>query len=144
MSTTAESSRAEIADAHEAAEAAHDAAGVAKTFADDGVLDPKPTGTTFTGHDAITTWYADLFTAFPDLTPALTNRYQDGDVIIDEIEFSATHGGPFLGIPATGKSIKVPASVLYEFANGAIVRESAYWDVATMLIQMGVLPAPTA
>lgn len=33
-----------IADAHEAAEAAHDTPGVAKTFAADGVLDPKPTG----------------------------------------------------------------------------------------------------
>ena len=39
MSVGAESSLAKIADAHEAAEAAHDAAGVAKTFAADGVLD---------------------------------------------------------------------------------------------------------
>jgi steroid delta-isomerase-like uncharacterized protein len=144
MTATAETSLAKIADTHEAAEAAHDAAGVANTFAADGFLDPKPTGTTFTGHEAITTWYADLFTAFPDLTPSLVNRYQDGDVIIDEVEFSGTHNGPFLGIPATGKPVKVAASIVYEFANRAMVRESAYWDVATMLIQMGVLPAPTA
>ena len=139
----AEPSYAEIADAHEAAEGAHDAAGVAKTFTADGILDPKPTGTTFTGHEAITTWYTDLFTAFPDLSPALVNRYQDGKVIIDEVMFSGTHDGAFLGIPPTGKAVKVAASVVYEFAGGAIIRESAYWDVATMLIQMGVLPAPT-
>lgn len=144
MTAAAESSLAKIADAHEAAEAAHDAKGVANTFATDGVLDPKPTGTTFTGHEAITNWYTDLFTAFPDLAPALVNRYQDGDVIIDEVEFSGTHDGAFLGIPASGKPVKVAASIVYEFANGEIVRESAYWDVATMLVQMGVLPAPTA
>jgi steroid delta-isomerase-like uncharacterized protein len=117
---------------------------VAKTFAADGILDPKPTGTTFSGHEAITTWYADLFAAFPDLAPNLVNRYQDGNVIIDEVQFSGTHGGAFLGIPATGKTVKVAASVVYEFADGAIVRESAYWDIATMLIQMGVMPAPGA
>jgi steroid delta-isomerase-like uncharacterized protein len=142
MSAIAERSLAEIADTHEAAEAAHDSAGVAKTFAAEGVLDPKPTGATFTGHTAITAWYADLFTAFPDLAPALVNRYQDGNVIVDEVVFSGRHDGPFLGIPATGKLVKVAASVVYEFAGGAIIRESAYWDVATMLIQMGVLPAP--
>ncbi len=144
MTAAAESSLAKIVDTHEAAEAAHDAAGVANTFAADGILDPKPTGATFSGPAAITTWYADLFKAFPDLAPALVNRYQDGDVIIDEVEFSGTHNGPFLGIPATGKPVKVAASIVYEFANGAIARESAYWDVATMLIQMGVLPAPTS
>ena len=143
MTATADASLAEIADTHEAAEAAHDAAGVANTFAAEGVLDPKPTGATFTGQEAITGWYADLFTAFPDLAPSLVNRYQDRNVIIDEVAFSGTHDGSFLGIPATGKPVKVAASIVYEFADGAIVRESAYWDVATMLIQMGVLPAPT-
>jgi steroid delta-isomerase-like uncharacterized protein len=144
MSAAGDSSFAEIVDAHEAAEAAHDAERVADTFTADGVLDPKPAGATFAGREAITAWYADLFTAFPDLTPGLANRYQDGNVIIDEVEFTSTHGGPFLGIPATGKPIKVATNIVYEFADGAIVRESAYWDVATMLIQMGVLAAPTA
>ena len=144
MTAAAQSSLAKVVDAHEAAEAAHDAKAVAATFATDGVLDPKPTGANFTGHETIAKWYTELFTAFPDLAPTLVNRYQDGDVIIDEVSFSATHDGPFLGIPTTGKPIKVAASIVYEFANGEIVRESAYWDVATMLIQMGVLPPPSA
>ena len=144
MTAPAELSLASIADAHEAAEAAHDANAVASTFATAGVLDPKPTGATFTGHETIAKWYTDLFTAFPDLTPALVNRYQDGDVIIDEVLFTGTHNGRFLGIPASGKTVKVGASIVYEFANGQIVRESAYWDVATMLVQMGLLPAPSA
>lgn len=144
MTAVAEPTLAELADAHEAAEAAHDAAGVADTFAEDGILDPKPTGASFAGREAITAWYTDLFTAFPDIAPELVNRFQDGNTIIDEVIFSGTHSGPFLGIPATGKPVTVPATVIYEIRNGAMVRESAYWDVATMLIQMGVLPAPAA
>ena len=137
-------SMAEVADAHEAAEAAHDAAGVAASFSENGVLDPKPTGATFTGRAAIQAWFEDLFTAFPDITPELVKRHQDGNTLIDEVIFKGTHQGPFIGIPGTGKPVEVPASVIYEFADGAIIRESAYWDVATMLIQMGVLPAPEA
>ena len=58
--------------------------------------------------------------------------------------FSGTHDGPWIGVPATGKPVTVPATIVYEFADGALVRESAYWDVATILIQIGVLPPPTA
>ncbi len=144
MSATAQSLLIDIVDAHEAAEVRHDAAAVAKTFARDGVLDPKPTGTTFTGHEAIAGWYTDLFTGFPDIAPELVNRFQDGNVIIDELVFSGTHDGPWIGVPATGKPVTVPATIVYEFADGALVRESAYWDVATILIQIGVLPPPTA
>jgi steroid delta-isomerase-like uncharacterized protein len=144
LTNVAESSLAAVADAHEAAEAAHDAVGVAATFAEDGVLDPKPTGATFTGRQEIEAWYTDLFTAFPDIAPKLVNRFQDGNTIIDEVVFSGTHGGPFLGIPATGLPVEVPATVIYEIVGGVMRRESAYWDVATMLIQMGVLPPPAA
>jgi steroid delta-isomerase-like uncharacterized protein len=131
-----------LVDAHEAAEAAHDAQAAAGTFAADGVLDPKPLGTTVTGRAAIADWYAELFEAFPDFTPRVVRRYQDGDVVMDEVEITATHLGRFVGIPATGRPLTVPAAIVYEFARGELVRETAYWDVATMLVQMGVLPAP--
>ena len=143
MTTVADRSITAAADAHEAAEAAHDAAAVAATFAENGVLDPKPTGTTFTGREAVTAWYEDLFTAFPDIAPELIHRHEADQVLVDEVIFRGTHDGVFNGIPATGKPVEVAATLVYEF-NGAneIVRESAYWDIATMLIQMGILPAP--
>lgn len=135
-------SMAEVADAHEAGEAAHDAAGVAASFSENGVLDPKPTGATFTGRAAIQAWYEDLFTAFPDITPELVKRHQDGNTLIDEVIFKGTHQGPFIGIPGTGKPVEVPASVIYEFADGAIIRKSAYWDVATHAHPDGCSPRP--
>lgn len=140
MSITAEDLAA--IDRHEAAEAAHDVEAVVSTFGADGVLEPKPTGREFLGPDEIRTFYEDLFGAFPDLTPRLLHRYKDGAVVVDELVFSGTHQGTFLGIAATGKAVEVAASVIYEVGNGLLTREAAYWDVATMLIQMGVLPAP--
>lgn len=129
-------------DRHEEAEAAQDVEGVVATFGPDAVLEPKPTGREFIGPAEIRVFYQDLFGAFPDLEPRLLHRYQDGSVIIDELVFSGTHGGPFMGIPATDRHIEVAASVIYEVRDGQLIREAAYWDVATMLVQMGILPPP--
>ena len=62
-----------------------------------------------------------LFTGFLDIARELVNRFQDGNVIIDELVFSGTHDGPWIGVPATGKPVTVPATIVYEFADGALV-----------------------
>lgn len=133
-----------VIDRHEEAEAAHDVEAIVATFSPDAVLEPKPTGTDFVGPEQIRVFYQDLFTAFPDLAPRLVRRYQDGATIIDELVFAGTHAGPFMGIPATNRPVEVAASVIYDVRDGQLTREAAYWDVATMLVQMGVLPAPEA
>lgn len=133
-----------VIDRHEEAEAAQDVEGVVATFSPDAVLEPKPTGKEFIGPDEIRVFYQDLFGAFPDLAPRLLHRYRDGSVVIDELVFSGTHAGPFMGIPATGRPVEVAASVIYEVRDGQLTREAAYWDVATMLVQMGILPPPGA
>lgn len=131
-----------VIDRHEEAEAAHDVDAVVATFTHDAVLEPKPTGADFIGPDQIRGFYHDLFTAFPDLAPRLVHRYEDGATVIDELVFAGTHAGPFMGIPATDRHVEVAASVIYNVRDDLLTREAAYWDVATMLIQMGVIPAP--
>jgi len=131
-----------VIDRHEEAEAAQDVEGVVATFGPDAVLEPKPTGREFIGPAEIRVFYQDLFGAFPDLAPRLVHRYRDGAVVIDELVFSGTHAGPFMGIPATDRPVEVAASVVYEVRDGQLIREAAYWDVATMLVQMGILPPP--
>lgn len=131
-----------VIDAHEAAEAAHDVDAVVATFATDAVLEPKPTGREFIGSDEIRAFYQELFGGFPDLTPRLIHRYHDGTAVIDELVFTGTHNGPFMGVAASGRTVEVAASVAYEVHERLLVREAAYWDIATMLVQMGALPVP--
>lgn len=130
-----------VVDHHEEAEAAHDADAAAGVFAADGILEPKPVGATLRG-DEIRGFYADLFTAFPDLSMELIHRYQTGNMVIEEAVFSGTHRGVFAGVLATGQPVTVPAGVVYEVRDGKLARETIYWDMATVLVQMGVLPAP--
>jgi steroid delta-isomerase-like uncharacterized protein len=55
---------------------------------------------------------------------------------------SGTHAGDFPGMPATGKRLSVRGSTILELEAGKIRRESDYWDAATFMRQVGLLPSP--
>ena len=63
--------------------------------------------------------------------------------VVTENEWRGTHRGPFFGIPATGKKAKVRACVLWEFRGDVLRSETVYYDLATVLSQLGVLDAKT-
>lgn len=47
-----------------------------------------------------------------------------------------------MGMPATGKPVRVTAMNIYELKDGKIVREHGVPDLFSMLMQLGMLPAP--
>lgn len=47
-----------------------------------------------------------------------------------------------MGMPATGKPVKVTAMNIYQLQDGKIVREHGLPDIFTMLQQLGAIPAP--
>jgi len=48
-----------------------------------------------------------------------------------------------MGIPATGRrGDGIRGCTVAEYRGGKAVREWVYWDVATLLRQIGVMPAP--
>jgi SnoaL-like polyketide cyclase len=55
-----------------------------------------------------------------------------------------THSGPFVTpagtIPATGGSIELRFAELFEVSEGKIRQMHAYYDTATMMRQLGLLP----
>lgn len=64
-----------------------------------------------------------------------------GTVITDsnavlEATFTGKHIGEFAGIPATGKSVRVPLCVVYELKDGMIARARVYMLVSVMLQQL--------
>mgnify|MGYP001076493529 CR=1 FL=1 len=46
------------------------------------------------------------------------------------------------GMPATGKSFSVRGASIIEFRKGKISRESFYYNMASFLQQVGLMPAP--
>lgn len=66
----------------------------------------------------------------------------EGDKVMIRFTMSGTQTQPFMGMPATGKPVKVTAMNIYQLQDGKIVREHGLPDIFTMLQQLGAIPVP--
>jgi steroid delta-isomerase-like uncharacterized protein len=83
--------------------------------------------------------------AFPDAHGEITNSFASGDQAMLQITWTGTHKGDLVSpagtIPATGKRVTIPACQVITIHDGKIVRTDHYFDLMTMLVQLGVTPA---
>jgi predicted ester cyclase len=82
--------------------------------------------------------------AFPDIAFTLHDVLVDGDRVMTRGTFTGTHRGDFNGIPATGRRVEVAWMDMWRAADGRFVENWVRIDMASMLSQLGVLPAPAA
>jgi steroid delta-isomerase-like uncharacterized protein len=87
---------------------------------------------------------AGMFAGFPDLHWTVHETITEGDRVMSYSTWTGTHHGPFMGIPATGRSVTVEAWTLDRYLDGQLTESRIIMDVAGMLIQLGVIPAPAA
>ena len=68
--------------------------------------------------------------------------YTGGDTVVLELTWRGTHKGPLQTptgqIAATGKPIEIEACQVYRIADGKPQSMRQYFDMATMLQQLGV------
>eukprot|EP00775_Hariotina_reticulata_P007068 gene7068-7281_t len=68
-----------------------------------------------------------------------------GETIVDEFLFSFTHtchmDWMLPGIQPTGKQVSVPFVVVVKFEDDKLLAERIYWDQATVLQQLDLIPA---
>ena len=60
-----------------------------------------------------------------------------GEWVIAEAVSTATHLGPYLGVPPTGKRVISHVCTLIRLRDGKMVEESVYYDVVERLAQIG-------
>lgn len=77
--------------------------------------------------------------AFPDLTITTRHLIAEGNVVALHLVGSATHQGPFQGMPPTGRSWSASCSALYEVADGSIVDAWVNWDLLSIMEQIGAI-----
>jgi steroid delta-isomerase-like uncharacterized protein len=80
--------------------------------------------------------------AYPDLHHAVEDQIAAGDTVVTRWTGTGTHQGDLLGIPPTGKAVKVMGIWIHRLADGKIVESWNVWDTLGMLQQLGVVPAP--
>lgn len=106
------------------------------------LCDPSPL---YRGPDAVARRYRGLWTAFPDLQVRLRRIVAiEGELAVTEHMLSGTHAGPLFGFAPTGRPVQVETVVIWEFDSRLIRGETVYFDLATMLRQVGALALPEA
>ena len=79
--------------------------------------------------------------AFPDLALTVEDCFGDGDErAVARWSAHATHGGDFLGIPATGRRVEMTGIDIVRVAGGKIAELWAQVDLAGVLQQLSTSP----
>lgn len=84
-----------------------------------------------------------MFTGFPDMHWTIHDTLVEGDRVLGFSTWTGTHDGEFMGIPATGRAATVETWTIDRFRDGIFVESRIIMDVAGMLGQLGVTPAPS-
>ena len=80
------------------------------------------------------------FEAFPDLHISTDKLIAKKDKVTKIWTAHSTHKGELMGIPATGKAIKIKGIEVFRIVDGKIVELWACMDNLGMLQQLGVIP----
>jgi steroid delta-isomerase-like uncharacterized protein len=103
-----------------------------------------PTGEVHDGEEAVQRYFEDTRTAFPDQRNELIALHHADDAVIVEFWLRGTHDGPLRGIPPTGKAFECRCTAFFLFEEDRLVGERVYFDVATILGQLGLAGVPDA
>lgn len=78
--------------------------------------------------------------ALPDFQMTLHDIIAEGNRVAIRYTYTATHQGDLLGIPATGKHLKVSGAAIFRLDNGKITQFWGFNDNLGLMQQMGVVP----
>ena len=106
------------------------------------VYDEVSTNRKVQGIDEVLTIWKGWAAAFPDSKATFGDAYVSGDTVILEVTWRGSHTGLLRtaagDIPATGKHIELRSCQIIDVADGKTERVRQYFDMATLMAQIGV------
>jgi steroid delta-isomerase-like uncharacterized protein len=85
-----------------------------------------------------------LRAAFPDMHWTVQEQIAEGDKVLSRFEWTGTHRGTFLGVPATDRAVTVWGMVIDRLEGGKIKDTRIIMDTLGLMMQLGVVPPPQA
>jgi steroid delta-isomerase-like uncharacterized protein len=92
--------------------------------------------------EATKTFFAALFTAFPDAHFEIHEQVAEGEKVVTYKTLHATHKGPFMGMPASDQKVAVETIDIFTVREGKLTAHWAVADFLSMLRQTGAISAP--
>jgi predicted ester cyclase len=87
-------------------------------------------------------FYAGFFTAFPGAQLTFEDVFPYEDRVACRFVLRGTHGGPLMGMPATGKAVVMPGITILRFVGNKCVERWSQADFLGLLQQVGAIPTP--
>jgi len=103
-------------------------------------LDPLPGQRQ--GREGLKEVIGQIRSAFPDTHWIVDEMVAEEDKVVTRFHWTGTHLGAFLGIPATGKQVKVNGVVIDRLEAGQMAESRILMNDLSLMQQLGVLPAP--
>jgi steroid delta-isomerase-like uncharacterized protein len=93
------------------------------------------------GLQGVKEFFAGWLAAFPDTAVTVEDAFVAGDKVVGRYSYRATHQGPFLGIPATGRPISMRSIDIWRVQHGMFVEHWDELNLLEVLQQLGVVPS---
>jgi predicted ester cyclase len=75
---------------------------------------------------------------------SVEEQIAQGEKVLTRFEWTGTHRGEFLGVPATGRPVRVWGMVIDRLRDGRIKDTRIIMDSLGLMMQLGVFPPPSA
>jgi steroid delta-isomerase-like uncharacterized protein len=114
----------------------HDVEAIQGLLADDMRFTNPITGAS--DKEGMRTIHSTLFKAFPDIRYGVDRMIVSGNTYVMECTLTGTHQGDLMGMPPTNNRMDLPAAFVVDMKDGNVARWNSYFDVATLMRQLGV------
>jgi steroid delta-isomerase-like uncharacterized protein len=94
------------------------------------------------GLEGARAFFAERQAAFPDMQVTLEDLVAEGDRVVARYTMRGTHRGPFLGVPATGREVRIEGIDILRLAGGKVVERLGLADALGLMQQLGAIPGP--
>lgn len=122
----------------------HDVEMILSFYTNDGVYEDVAIGKINRGKKEIKDFVSSVFVDTPNFKIEVKSRFYTSDWAAEEWVISGTFAhSSALGLSATGKSFSFRGASIIEFRKGKISRNSDYWNMTSVLQQVGLMPAPS-
>ncbi len=91
------------------------------------------------GREGFTKQWRQWQSAFSGLNFAIEEIVAEGNIVVARWTLTGTHTGPFMGIPATGRDIRVGGMSMDYLEDGILVSGFDGWDNLGLRQQLGVI-----
>jgi steroid delta-isomerase-like uncharacterized protein len=109
-------------------------------MAEDVVFTHMATGAEHHGPDGVLQMLDYMYRQAFEATAETRTRLCGESQAVLEGEFVGRHTGEFAGVPATGRSVRVPLCVVYDLEGDRIKRARVYLEMPVLMRQIGATP----